>query len=322
MGINYFRKRLVMKSIGAASAFLFTCFSAGSLAGEVLLDSKADKLLKAMSSFLGKTKKFTVDTDLDFEVVTSKGQKLQLSSFAKVFLERPSKLYVHREGMDANIRIIYDGQILTLYGGNKNIYHQLSGSGTIDDAFRVYEMETGQVEPGASLLFRNPYETLSYDIEGSSYIGVGYVNGIECHHLAFRERKVDWQLWVQVGDMPLPMKFIVTSKFLVSGPQYVVRFRNWNTNPKIDAKIFKFTPPDGAREVDSFPTEELRPFNSIDYEVMARQTVREKIIRTDWTIPTLPGYCLPVVIQGEALYNCEGNYYMLEDSRYIMVEVY
>ncbi len=38
------------------------------------------------------------------------------------------------------------------------------------------------------------------------------MNGIECHHLAFRAEKVDWQVWVQAGDTPLPMKYLIISK--------------------------------------------------------------------------------------------------------------
>jgi hypothetical protein len=321
MTLNNFRKRIAMGLSCIVSAFLFSSFSAGFSAGEEMLDSKADELLKSMASYLGKTKKITVDTDINIEIVTNEGQKLQLSSFAKVTMERPSKLHIEREGMASDVYLIYDGETLTLYGGKTNSYGQLSGSGTIDDAFNIYEMETGMADPGAGILRADPYEALSYNTESSSYIGVGYVNGIECHHLAFREEKVDWQLWVQVGDTPLPMKFIITSKFLASGPQYEMRFKNWNTNPVIDENIFTFLPPDGARKVDSLPTEEVRHFISLDDVVMARQTVRKKITRTEWSIPILPGNCIPVVIQGSSLHNCEGKYYLLEDTHYVMVDV-
>lgn len=314
-------KKLKMGIIFTACAFLSTCFSAGTVAGAEALDTKADDLFRSMSSYLGNLKNFTVDTDKDFEVVTSDGQKLQLSSFSKIIIERPGKLHIEREGMIANVFLIYDGETLTLYGQKTNSYGQLSGSGTIDDAFMTYELETGMPEAGAGLLFANPYEALSYNTESSSYIGFGFVNGIKCHHLAFREEKVDWQLWVQAGDTPLPMKFIITSKFLASGPQYEVRFRNWNTTPVIDENIFTFIPPNGAKRVDSLPIEELRNLTSLDPVTMARQTVRRKITRTDWSIPILPGNCIPVVIQGSQLHNCEGKYYLLEDTHYIMVDI-
>jgi hypothetical protein len=98
-------------------------------------------------------------------------------------------------------------------------------------------METGLNAPGADLLFSDPYAILSAGIESSVYIGIAYVNGIACHHLAFREAKVDWQLWVQTGDEPFPMKYIITSKWVTGAPQYEVRLREWNPNPDKPERI-------------------------------------------------------------------------------------
>ncbi len=313
--------RVTKGLVCTVSCLLFTCFSAGISTGTELLDTKADELFKSMSSYLGSTKKITVDTDIDFEIVTSDGQKLQLSSNANFFIERPSKLHVERVGTAADVYLIYDGETLTLYGKRTNSYGQLTGSGTIDDAFMIYEMETGMAGLGAGLMLADPYEALTENTESSSYIGIGYVNGIKCHHLAFRDDKVDWQLWVQAGETPLPMKFIITSKFLPSGPQYEMRFRNWNTNPEIDDKIFTFVPPDGAIKVDSLPTEELQHFISADDVIMARQAIRKIITRTEISVPILPENCIPIVLQGISLKNCEGTYYLLEGTHYVMVDV-
>lgn len=321
MDIKIICNQVTRGLICTASCFLFICFCPGFSVGGEMLDAKAEEMFKSMSSYLGGTRKLTVDADVDFEIVTSDGQKLQLSSNAKFSIERPSKLHVERVGMGADVYVIYDGETLSLYGKRTNSYGQLTGSGTIDDAFMIYEMETGMAGLGAGLILSDPYDALTGSTESSSYIGVGYVNGVKCNHLAFRDDKVDWQLWVQAGDTPLPMKLIITSKFLPAGPQYEVRFRNWNTNPKIDDKIFTFVPPDGARKVESLPTEELQHFISADDVVMARQTMRKIITRTEISVSILPENCIPVVLQGLSLKNCEGTYYLLEDTHYVMVDV-
>jgi len=67
---------------------------------------------------------------------------------------------------------------------------------------------------------------------------------------------VDWQIWIQTGDTPLPMKYVITSKWLTGAPQYTASFRNWNTNPKIDASQFEFTAPKGAQKLDSIAVNE------------------------------------------------------------------
>jgi hypothetical protein len=90
------------------------------------------------------------------------------------------------------------------------------------------------------------------EVESGRYIGVVVVNGVECHHLAYRAKEIDWQIWVQTGDKPLPLKYVITSKWMTAAPQFTLRLRDWNIEPKFAADIFTFTPPDGARKLDYF----------------------------------------------------------------------
>ena len=242
---------------GVAGIFLFICLATVPAMSAEGIDPEADKILKSMSSYLGGTKAFSMNADIDFEIITKDGQKLQISSFAKIVMERPDKFHVYRKGMIADAEFIFDGKTLTLYGRNLNVYAQTDVSGTIDDAIRAYELETGIPAPGADLLFADPYAVLSSGVESSAYIGTAYVNGVECHHLAFRKDKVDWQLWVQAGDEPMPMKYVITTKWHTGAPQYEIRFRDWNRKPRIMADQFTFYVPKGAKQLDSFPLNEM-----------------------------------------------------------------
>ena len=94
------------------------------------------------------------------------------------------------------------------------------------------------------------------DVVSGAYLGWSYVNGIQCHHLAFRAAQLDWQIWVQTGDVPLPMKYVITSKWVTASPQYTARFRNWNTSPKLAAGHFEFTAPKGAKRLESMPVDD------------------------------------------------------------------
>lgn len=120
-----------------------------------------------------------------------------------------------------------------------------------------YEAQTGLPAPGADLLFANTYGMLTQDTTQGSYIGISYIDGIPCHHLAFREDEVDWQLWVQKGDTPLPMKYVITSKWQNAAPQYEIRYRNWNTDAKIPKDAFVFTPPKDALDLGSIQVDEI-----------------------------------------------------------------
>jgi len=227
-------------------------------------EPSATEVLQSMSNYLAKTEAFSANADIDFEVVARTGQKLQFSSYASVLMERPNGLYIKRQGPVADAEIFFDGSQLTVLGRRISAYAQQAVSGSIDDAIRTFEFETGIPVPGADLLFSDPYAVLSEGLENSLYLGTAYIDGIEVHHLAFREEEVDWQIWVQTGDTPLPMKYVITTKWLTGAPQYEIRLRNWDTTPDIAEGQFTFTPPAGANELDAFSVDELLEFPSIE----------------------------------------------------------
>jgi hypothetical protein len=101
------------------------------------------------------------------------------------------------------------------------------------------------------------YSLLSETVVSSAHMGMAYVNGVECHYLAFRAPHVDWQLWVKAEGDPLPMKYVITTKWMTAAPQYSVRFREWNTDPKIEAGQFDFKVPQGAKRLETINVDEL-----------------------------------------------------------------
>ena len=239
------RRLLLAGAVASILSFLaFPAMCADSI------DPDADTILKSMSAYLGGIKTFSMNADIDFEIIAPNGQKLQLSSLATIAMERPAKFHITRKGMLADAEFIFDGKTLTLYGRNLNVYARIQVPGTIDNAIRAYELETGLPAPGADLLFADPYAVLSAGVENGVYVGTAYVNGVECHHLAFREAKVDWQLWIKTGDEPLPMKYVISTKWLTGAPQYELRLRDWNTSPTIKDEQFAFSAPTGAVQLN------------------------------------------------------------------------
>ena len=249
--------RVAWRTVLAGGFAAVVCLAAFSSAGAEGIDPNADEILKSMSSYLGGLSTFDMNADIDYEIITNDGQKIQLSSEANMVIERPAKFRAQRKGMFADVDIVYDGNTLTLFGKKLNVYKQIEASGTIEDGIRTLETATGIEAPGADLLFADPYSLLISEVEDGKYIGTTYVNGAECHHLAFRKDKVDWQMWVRTGDEPLPMKYVITSKWITGAPQYAVRLRDWNTNPKINPDQFVFSVPPDAKMLGSVSVNEL-----------------------------------------------------------------
>jgi hypothetical protein len=220
------------------------------------IDPDADKILRSMSTYLGNLSSFSVKADLDHEIVDLAGQKLLWSSSGTIIVDRPEKIYAHRRGPLADMVIVFDGKTLALNEKKSNVYARIESPGVIDDAFRTIS-SMGLDAPAADLLYADSYSGLITEVTKGAYLGTAYVHGVECHHLAFRAPRVDWQLWVQTGDTPLPLKYVITNKWVTGAPQYVVQFRDWNTKPQIEAGQFTFTMPEGARNLETILVNEL-----------------------------------------------------------------
>jgi hypothetical protein len=145
---------------------------------------------------------------------------------------------------------------VTLLGKALNAYVQKDLKGTIDDAIRALEQRTGLTLPAADLLLSDSYSALTSGVISSGYYGRAFVGGVETHHLGFRTPKVDWQIWVKTGNAPLPMKYVITTKWMTGAPQYSIQMSNWNTDPVIAPGAFSFIPPKGSIGLEVLPVDE------------------------------------------------------------------
>jgi len=240
---------------------LVLAFGAGAMvhrtAAAADLDPEADTILRAMSEYVGALAAFTVEIDEDKEILDTQGQKLQFSASLTAAVQRPDKLRVHRQGVITDMDLVASGKTITVHAKKLDAYKSVEGPGDIDGSIGAIRALTGLDAPGADLFYGDSYTGLVDDVTSSAHVGMSYVKGVRCHYLAFRTPQLDWQIWIQAGDEPLPMKYVITSKWITGAPQYSVRFRNWNTKPQLPADHFDFSAPPGARELDQIPLNEL-----------------------------------------------------------------
>ena len=78
-------------------------------------------------------------------------------------------------------------------------------------------------------------------------VGPSDVGGTTCEHYAFRQEEIDWQIWIQMGDHPLPRKLVITTKTDEARPQHTAVY-TWNLAPSYNDPAFEFDPPAGRRQ--------------------------------------------------------------------------
>ncbi len=214
-------------------------------------DDDALKILKGMSDYLASQKNISLSFDSDIEVITPEIQKIQFASSGRVLISRPDKLRATRTGGYTDVEFVFDGKTASILGKNMNAFVQLEAPGSLEQLFDKLRNDYSVSLPGADLLVSNAFDVLSADVLNGVHVGRGVVNGFECEHLAFRNEDTDWQLWVQVGDAPIPRKYVITSKTEAGAPQYTLVVRDWKTDLQPDADAFAFKTPEGAKKLDA-----------------------------------------------------------------------
>lgn len=227
---------------------------AASLIGAATLaqagEGDAKAILKSMADYVGSQATIEFSFDSAIEVITPELEKIQFTNSGGALLSRPDKLRAHRVGGYADVELVFDGQTVSVLGKYRNVYAQFEGPEDVDALIEALRAGHGVALPGADLLLSNAYEVLVDGILEAKHIGRGVVDGVQCEHLAFRNLDTDWQLWVEVGDQPIPRKLVITSKTLNSAPQYSLQIKDWKTGVTPAADAFTFTPPTGAQRLE------------------------------------------------------------------------
>ncbi|TSD83755.1 DUF2092 domain-containing protein [Mycobacterium sp. KBS0706] len=233
-----------------AAAAVAVMVGLGATSGATADEADAKGLFKAMSDYLAAQKAISFGYDTNFEVVTKDQQKLALASSGTIFLNRPDKIRVTRSAGFADVEMIFDGKTLTLLGKNVNRFTQLAVPGTIDNLVDELRDKYDKPLPGADLLLSNVYDALMPDVVDVKDLGSGVIGGVECDHLAFRTKDVDWQIWIAQGDHPYPCRYVITSKLVPGAPQYSAQIRDWKTGAEVASEDFSFKNSTNAKMVD------------------------------------------------------------------------
>ena len=209
-------------------------------------EADAKKLFKAMSDYMAGQKGISFQYETNLDIVTKDKQKLGLASSGTVTLNRPDKFRIARTGGFADVEFLFDGKTLTLLGKTANLYSQLEVPGTIDHLIDELRNKYRRPVPGADLLGSNLDDQLMAAVVNVKDLGSGVIGGVECDHLAFRTKEVDWEIWIAQGNRPYPCRYVITSIKVAQAPQYSITIRNWKAGDEVGPEDFSFKNPTGA----------------------------------------------------------------------------
>lgn len=214
------------------------------------IDPKADSLLTEMSDFLGSKYKYTFKADIMFDEILDSGRKLQRSASEKVFVQKPNKVYIEYISDVGGQKFWYDDANVIILDTPRSVYSTRVVPNSIDQAFDELLKRYNFSLPFSELLFVNPYKILSENVEAGYYIGSSVVFGVPCNHLAFIDKNVDWQIWIEDGQRKVPRKIVLTYKKIPGSPQFIAILKDWIFDQPFSHFLFKPDIPKYARETE------------------------------------------------------------------------
>ena len=149
---------------------------------------------------------------------------------------------------------MFDGKTLTLLGKNANLYAQVEAPGTIDQLVDVLRDKYHRPVPAADLLMSDPYKELMPQVNDTKDLGSGVIHGVECDHLAFRTKEVDWQIWIAQGARPYPCRYVITSKKVTGWPQYTIDIWGWKAGHRGRLRQFQIGDSRRCQAIDAGPS--------------------------------------------------------------------
>ena len=237
-----------MGGAASANAQAFRATPAPAVAPAAAIDSEAVNALERMGAYLRTLNTFEVRAQLTSENVLPDGQKVQIDNTADLVAKRPDQLRLEVTNSKQHRRFLYDGKTFTLYAPRTNLYATVSAPPTVVELADRLETTYGIELPFVDLFRWGTSSSNAVDLKGAIEIGSSVIDGVTCTQYAFRQNGVDWQVWIQDGDYPLPRKLVITSLTDDARPQTVAVY-DWNLAPSIDSTAFVFTPPKDAVKI-------------------------------------------------------------------------
>jgi hypothetical protein len=208
-----------------------------------------------MSAYLRTLKAFQVQAQISREEVLDDGEKVTVAGTATTLVAAPDRLRAEIHSDQQHRTYFYDGKSFTLWAGSLNYYATVPAPATLaalaDRLENKYDIEL----PLADLVRWGVHPTPAAAIRSATDAGPAQVEGATCQHYVFRQDGLDWQVWIQLGDYPLPRRLILTTTTDQARPQYTSTM-TWNLAPSFNREAFVFEAPAAARQI---VIEELKP---------------------------------------------------------------
>lgn len=205
--------------------------------------------LSKMGAYLRTLTSFTLEVDGTKDEVLLNGQKIQFGGKLTYKFRKPDGLFLNQDTDRQQRQFFFNGKTFTLYSPRMHYYATVPAPATVAELIGEIHDKFGIELPVSDLFTWGTDAANTAAIKNAIDVGPARINGVACEQLAFRQEGVDWQIWIQQGDKPLPRKLVITTTDDDARPEYEAVF-TWQTGAKVGSSDFDFTPPKDAHRIN------------------------------------------------------------------------
>ena len=221
---------------------------AGTSARAKAVEPEAIGALDRMAGYLRVLRAFQIQAAVTIDEVLSDGQKVEVESHANLIAQRPDRLRLEVTNDRQHRFFFYDGKAFTLWAPRTSYYATVPAPPTLLELADLLDAKYDIELPLADLFRWGTSESDAAAITAAKVVGPSEVGGTTCDQYAYRQPGLDWQIWIQSGDYPLPRKVVLTTTTDEARPRYAAVY-TWNLGPSYDAGAFTFVPPKDAHRI-------------------------------------------------------------------------
>jgi hypothetical protein len=222
------------------------------------VDPTALAALERMGSYLRTLKAFQLHADVVTEDVRLDGQKVQTVRAVDLVARRPDRLHAEVTNAQQRRLFFYNGKTFTLWAPRSRYYATIAAPSTIEKLADELERKHGVNLPLVDLFRWGTPAANVAAIKSAIDVGPSQIEGVTCEQYAFQQDGLDWQVWIQLGDHPLPRRIVITTLTDEARPQHMATY-TWNLAPSYNDATFTFETPKDAKKI---PLASVKPIQA------------------------------------------------------------